>query len=97
MMRKESRRGEGGKRPHRRKKNARVVFTGKRRENKHTFHKQRRNIMETRSPQDIETSTEKLLEDLRAVVQDGEELLRAGAQNLSLTADRGRTDHGAGW
>ena len=39
--------------------------------------------METRSAQDIEESTEKLLQDLRAVVHDGEELLRAGAQNLS--------------
>ena len=28
-------------------------------------------------------STEKLLQDLRAVVHDGEELLRAGAQDLS--------------
>jgi ElaB/YqjD/DUF883 family membrane-anchored ribosome-binding protein len=37
----------------------------------------------TRSPAEIEQSTEKLLQDLRAVVQDGEELLRAGAQDLS--------------
>ena len=43
--------------------------------------------METRSPEDIEHSTEKLLADLRAVVHDGEELLRAGAQDLS---ERGR-------
>ncbi len=39
--------------------------------------------METRTPEEIEASTEKLLQDLRAVVQDGEELLRAGAQDLS--------------
>jgi ElaB/YqjD/DUF883 family membrane-anchored ribosome-binding protein len=39
--------------------------------------------MQTRSAEDIETSTEKLLEDLKAVVHDGEELLRLGAQNLS--------------
>jgi len=39
--------------------------------------------METRSAQEIETSTEKLLQDLKAVVHDGEELLRAGAQDLS--------------
>jgi ElaB/YqjD/DUF883 family membrane-anchored ribosome-binding protein len=38
--------------------------------------------METRSPQEIEESTERLLQDLKAVVQDGEELLRAGAQEL---------------
>jgi ElaB/YqjD/DUF883 family membrane-anchored ribosome-binding protein len=39
--------------------------------------------METRSAEDIEESTEKLLQDLRAVVHDGEQLLKAGAQNLT--------------
>jgi ElaB/YqjD/DUF883 family membrane-anchored ribosome-binding protein len=39
--------------------------------------------METRSESDIEQSTEKLLQDLREVVHDGEELLRAGAEDLS--------------
>jgi ElaB/YqjD/DUF883 family membrane-anchored ribosome-binding protein len=39
--------------------------------------------MDTRSAEEIEESTEKLLEDLRAVVRDGEELLKAGAQDLS--------------
>jgi ElaB/YqjD/DUF883 family membrane-anchored ribosome-binding protein len=39
--------------------------------------------METRSAEEIEGSTEKLLQDLKAVVRDGEELLRAGAQDLS--------------
>jgi len=38
--------------------------------------------METRSSEEIEESTEKLLEDLKAVVQDGEELLRAADQDL---------------
>ena len=38
--------------------------------------------METRSAEDIEQSTENLLQDLRAVVQDGEELLKSGAQEL---------------
>ncbi len=33
--------------------------------------------------EDIQQSTEKLLRDLKAVVHDGEELLRAGAQDLS--------------
>ncbi len=33
--------------------------------------------------EEIEASTEKLLQDLRAVVRDGEELLKAGAQDLS--------------
>ncbi len=39
--------------------------------------------METRSRGEIEESTEKLLQDLRAVVHDGEELLKAGASELS--------------
>src|SRR5881392_2324575 len=39
--------------------------------------------METRSAEEIEGSTEKLLQDLKAVVRDGEELLKAGAQDLS--------------
>jgi ElaB/YqjD/DUF883 family membrane-anchored ribosome-binding protein len=39
--------------------------------------------METRSSADIEESTEKLLHDLQTVVNDGEELLRAGASELS--------------
>jgi ElaB/YqjD/DUF883 family membrane-anchored ribosome-binding protein len=38
--------------------------------------------METRSAAEIETSTEKLLQDLKAVVRDGEELLKAGARDL---------------
>jgi ElaB/YqjD/DUF883 family membrane-anchored ribosome-binding protein len=40
------------------------------------------NVMETRSASDIEESTEKLLQDLKEVVRDGEELLRAGADEL---------------
>ncbi len=39
--------------------------------------------METRSSSEIEATTEKLLQDLKAVVRDGEELLKAGAQDLS--------------
>jgi ElaB/YqjD/DUF883 family membrane-anchored ribosome-binding protein len=46
----------------------------------------RKNYMETRSASDIEESTEKLLQDLKEVVRDGEELLRAGAEELG---DRG--------
>lgn len=42
--------------------------------------------METRTPSDIEQSTEKLLQDLKEVVRDGEELLRAGVADLG---DRG--------
>lgn len=38
--------------------------------------------METRSASEIEQSMEKLLQDLRQVVQDGEELLKAGARDL---------------
>jgi ElaB/YqjD/DUF883 family membrane-anchored ribosome-binding protein len=40
-------------------------------------------MSETRPQQDIEQSTEKLLMDLKAVVEDGEQLLRAGAADLS--------------
>jgi ElaB/YqjD/DUF883 family membrane-anchored ribosome-binding protein len=39
--------------------------------------------MNTRSANDPDESTEKLLQDLKEVVQDGEELLRAGAEELS--------------
>lgn len=42
--------------------------------------------METRSASEIEQSTEKLLQDLKEVVRDGEELLRAGIADLG---DRG--------
>jgi ElaB/YqjD/DUF883 family membrane-anchored ribosome-binding protein len=38
--------------------------------------------MESRTPEDIAESTERLLQDLKAVVEDGEELLRAGAREL---------------
>jgi ElaB/YqjD/DUF883 family membrane-anchored ribosome-binding protein len=38
--------------------------------------------MESRSAEEIEESTEKLLQDLKAVVQDGEELLKAGVEDL---------------
>ena len=39
--------------------------------------------METRSAGDIERSTEKLLQDLKAVIHDGEQLLKAGAADLT--------------
>jgi len=39
--------------------------------------------METRSAEDIEASTERLLNDLKAVVHDGEELLRVSIQDLA--------------
>jgi ElaB/YqjD/DUF883 family membrane-anchored ribosome-binding protein len=39
--------------------------------------------METRSSEEIEQSTERLLQDLKAVVRDGEALLKAGVQDLS--------------
>jgi ElaB/YqjD/DUF883 family membrane-anchored ribosome-binding protein len=39
--------------------------------------------MQTRSAEEIEASTQKLLQDLKAVVQDGEALLKAGAHDLS--------------
>jgi ElaB/YqjD/DUF883 family membrane-anchored ribosome-binding protein len=39
--------------------------------------------METRSAEEIEQSTEKLLHNLKAVVRDGEELLKVGAHDLS--------------
>jgi ElaB/YqjD/DUF883 family membrane-anchored ribosome-binding protein len=39
--------------------------------------------METRSAEEIEISTEKLLRDLKVVVRDGEALLKAGARDLT--------------
>jgi ElaB/YqjD/DUF883 family membrane-anchored ribosome-binding protein len=42
--------------------------------------------MESRSGEEIEQSTEKLLQDLKAVVHDGEALLKAGAHDLSERA-----------
>jgi ElaB/YqjD/DUF883 family membrane-anchored ribosome-binding protein len=39
--------------------------------------------MAAKSESETEDSTEKLLRDLREVVEDGEELLRAGASELS--------------
>ncbi len=39
--------------------------------------------MEMRSAEEIEQSTEKLLHDLKAVVSDGEELLKAGVNDLT--------------
>ena len=39
--------------------------------------------METRTAEDIEESTERLLQDLQAVVQDGEELLKSTAADLN--------------
>ena len=39
--------------------------------------------MDTRSERDLEDSTEKLLQELKEVVEDGEELLRTGASELS--------------
>ena len=38
--------------------------------------------METRSADEIERSTEKLLNELHSVVEDGEELLRTGPEGL---------------
>ena len=39
--------------------------------------------MDDRTASEIEASTERLLRDLQSVVRDGEELLRAGVQDLS--------------
>ncbi|HLH53596.1 MAG TPA: DUF883 family protein [Verrucomicrobiae bacterium] len=39
--------------------------------------------MQSSSSEEIQISTEKLLQDLKAVVRDGEELLKAGARDLS--------------
>jgi ElaB/YqjD/DUF883 family membrane-anchored ribosome-binding protein len=46
--------------------------------------------METRSASDIEESTEKLLQDLKEVVRDGEELLRAGVDELGERGNAAR-------
>jgi ElaB/YqjD/DUF883 family membrane-anchored ribosome-binding protein len=39
--------------------------------------------MQKRSTEEIEASTERLMEDLKTIVHDGEELLRASAKDLS--------------
>jgi ElaB/YqjD/DUF883 family membrane-anchored ribosome-binding protein len=39
--------------------------------------------METRTAEEIGSPAEKLLQDLKAVVHDGEELIKAGAADLS--------------
>jgi ElaB/YqjD/DUF883 family membrane-anchored ribosome-binding protein len=39
--------------------------------------------METRTPEEIEQSAERLVGNLKSVVKDGEELLKAGAEDLS--------------
>ncbi|HZV36968.1 MAG TPA: DUF883 family protein [Verrucomicrobiae bacterium] len=39
--------------------------------------------MESTSGRDLDAATEQLLQDLKEVVEDGEELLRAGANELS--------------
>jgi ElaB/YqjD/DUF883 family membrane-anchored ribosome-binding protein len=46
--------------------------------------------MATRSTSDIEESTEKLLQDLKEVVRDGEELLRAGVDELGERGNAAR-------
>jgi ElaB/YqjD/DUF883 family membrane-anchored ribosome-binding protein len=51
--------------------------------------------MGTRASEEIEVSTEKLLRDLKAVVHDGEELLKAGARDLSERGAAARERLGA--
>ena|SRR5882724_2755030 len=46
----------------------------------------RTNPMQTRSTEEIEASTERLLEDLKTIVHDGQELLQASANDLSHRA-----------
>src|SRR5882724_5126506 len=50
--------------------------------NKKKHCRTRRKIMETGSEHELHDSAEKLMSDLREVVKDGEELLRAGASEL---------------
>src|SRR3954463_509115 len=73
-------------RPHIRALRRRVMVTTKFGHAFRTSQPRGINFMETRSASDIEQSTEKLLQDLKEVVRDGEDLLRAGAEDLS---DRG--------
>jgi ElaB/YqjD/DUF883 family membrane-anchored ribosome-binding protein len=40
-------------------------------------------IMATQAAEEVEISVEKLLHDIKTVINDGEALLRAGAKNLS--------------
>jgi ElaB/YqjD/DUF883 family membrane-anchored ribosome-binding protein len=46
-------------------------------------HNDERNVMSAEHENSMEDSTEKLLEDVKQVVRDGEELLKAGAGELS--------------
>ncbi len=46
--------------------------------------------METRTPEEIADSTEKLLEDLKSIVDEGEELLRSGAEELGAQGSAAR-------
>jgi ElaB/YqjD/DUF883 family membrane-anchored ribosome-binding protein len=49
---------------------------------KHISNSKQKNIMENHAESELKESTDKLLRDLRQVVQDGEDLLRAGAGEL---------------
>jgi len=73
----------GGTRPHRSGQRRKVGLRGKSADGTQALHHSHLTNMETRSTQEIEASTEKLLQDLKAVVRDGEELLKAGAADLS--------------
>jgi len=73
----------GGIRPHRTGKGRKVGLPRKSGHGTQALHHSHLSIMQTRSTQEIEASTEKLLQDLKAVVRDGEDLLKAGAADLS--------------
>ena len=51
--------------------------------------------METRTAEEIQEAMDRLLEDLQAVVQDGEELLRTGARELGEQGQAARERLGA--
>lgn len=81
-MKKKSPPADGGGIPYRRTAARKVAWRKKADHGIYTSHNSSVTFMKTRSAEDIETSTEKLLQDLKTVVQDGEELLRAGAADL---------------
>jgi ElaB/YqjD/DUF883 family membrane-anchored ribosome-binding protein len=81
-----------GKRPHFVSGTGKVAWNRQRQKIFLEQKERKKQAMATKSESETDESTEKLLKDLREVVEDGEELLRAGASELNEkgTAARAR-------